>query len=91
MVPLSLSLVLYEGLRGLNHPLAPAFAEGIGNLVTIILLAILLPRYNYLGAAIASLIAYTASFLAIAYFAWTRAGLSVPRLLWPAVSRPTTG
>jgi O-antigen/teichoic acid export membrane protein len=88
MVPLGLSLVLYESLRALNHPLAPAFAEGLGNLVTIALLAVLLPRYSFLGAAYASLGAYTAVFLATAYFAQTRAGLSVARLLWPSTSTP---
>ncbi len=82
MIPLGLSLVLYESLRGLNHPLAPAYAEGIGNLATIALLAALLPRYGFLGAAFASLGAYTTSFLAVAYFARSHAGLSVFRLLW---------
>ncbi len=89
MIPLGLSLVLYESLRGLNHPLAPAFAEGIGIVATIALLALLLPRYGILGAAFASLGAYTASFLAVAYFARTRAGLSVTRLLSASPSAST--
>ncbi|MGH9789424.1 MAG: oligosaccharide flippase family protein [Candidatus Acidiferrales bacterium] len=81
MVPLGLSQVLYESLRGLNHPLAPAYAEGLGNVVTVALLALLLPRFGFLGAALASLGAYTASFLAVSYYAQTRAGLSVVQLL----------
>ncbi len=81
MIPLGLSLVLYESLRGLNRPLAPAYAEGIGNLATITLLVVFLPRYGFLGAALASLGAYTVSFLAICYYAQKHAQLSVAELL----------
>lgn len=63
MIPLGLSVVLYESLRALNRPLVPAFAELTGIAVTLILLYLLLPRYGYLGAALASLGAYSAACL----------------------------
>lgn len=85
MIPLSLSLVLYESLRALNHPLGQAYAEVTGNLVTILLLVWLLPRYGFLGAAYASLGAYAASLLAAVWYSRTRAGLSLRQLLSGAV------
>ncbi len=81
MIPLGLSLVLYESLRALNHPLGQAYAEVTGNIVTVVLLALLLPRYGFLGAAFASLGAYTASLLAALWYTRVRTGLSLRRLL----------
>ena len=85
MIPLGLSLVLYESLRALNHPLGQAYAETAGNIVTVALLALLLPRYGFLGAAFASLGAYTASLLAAIWYTRSRAGLSLRHLLAGAV------
>ena len=76
MVPLGLAYVLYDSLRALNRPLAPAYAELAGNGVTIVLLSLLLPRYGFLGAAWASLGAYTTSFLFALWYIRSRAGFS---------------
>ena len=65
MIPLGLSVVLYESLRALNRPLVPAFAELTGIAATLILLYLLLPRFGYLGAAFASLGAYSAACLVV--------------------------
>lgn len=78
MIPLGLAYVLYDSLRALNRPLAPAYAELAGNGVTIVLLSLLLPRYGFLGAAWASLGAYTTSFLFALWYIRSRAGL-LPR------------
>lgn len=53
------NIVLGNGLRGLGHPGKTAISEGVGLVVTIVLLACMLPRLGALGAALASLIAYS--------------------------------
>ncbi len=62
---LGLRQVLYEGARALGKPAIPSYAEGFGTLVTISALYLLLPRYGFVGAAIASTLAYGASFVFI--------------------------
>ncbi|MFQ5663093.1 MAG: oligosaccharide flippase family protein [Terriglobia bacterium] len=81
MVPWGLAHVLYDSLRALNHPLVPAYAELVGNGVTIVLLYLLLPGFGFLGAAFASLGAYTASFLFLLWYVHSRAGFSLGELL----------
>lgn len=87
MIPLGLSQVLYDSLRGLNRPLAPAYAELVGNAVTVVLLWFLLPRLGFLGAAYASLAAYTVSFLFVLWYSHSRVGLSPAELLWAGTSK----
>jgi Na+-driven multidrug efflux pump len=81
MIPLGLSQLLYESLRALNRPLAPAYAELLGNAVTACLLYLLLPRMGFLGAAYASLGAYTASLLFILWYLRARARVLLTELL----------
>jgi len=50
--------VASEGLRGLGVPKWPMVAEFVGLSITIILLVLLLRRYQLMGAAIASLFSY---------------------------------
>ena len=80
-VPLGFSLVLYDGLRALGKPQAPGYAELVGNGVTLALLAVLLPRYGFLGAAYASLGAYTASLAFLLWYVNRRLHLPVRDLL----------
>jgi O-antigen/teichoic acid export membrane protein len=58
-IALGLNQVLYEGARSLNDPALPSYAEGFASLVTCGGLYVLLPRFGFLGAAIASTLAYT--------------------------------
>ncbi len=51
--------VLGNGLRALGLPGRPARAEAVGLAVTLALLGLLLPRFGAVGAATASLLAYT--------------------------------
>ena len=62
---LGLRQVLYEGARALGKPAVPSYSEGVGTLVTIVGLYLLLPRYGFVGAAIASTLAYGTSLLFI--------------------------
>ena len=58
---LGLRQVLYEGARALGKPTVPSYAEGVGTLVTVVGLYLLLPRFGFVGAAIASTFAYGTS------------------------------
>jgi len=60
-IPLSLNVILTAGYKAFNQPLVPSQAELIGMGVTSVALFFLLPRYDILGAAWASLLAYSAS------------------------------
>lgn len=58
-IPLGINYVLADGLRGLNLPTIPSFAELIGVLITVPGLLILLPLMGVMGAAWVSLLSYT--------------------------------
>jgi O-antigen/teichoic acid export membrane protein len=58
-----LSTVLSEAARSVNRPEIPSYAELAGLAVTVVLLAVLLKPYGPVGAAAASSVAYTATFL----------------------------
>jgi O-antigen/teichoic acid export membrane protein len=66
MVALSTSAVLADTLRGLGRPLAPARAELIGAIATLLLLPALLPPFGIVGAAIASTLSYSLVTVAMA-------------------------
>jgi O-antigen/teichoic acid export membrane protein len=77
---LGLRQVLYEGARALGKPAVPSYAEGFGTLVTVSALYLLLPRYGFVGAAIASSFAYGASLVFILMFCQFRLGISLREL-----------
>ncbi len=60
-IALGLNQVLYEGARSLNDPALPSYSEGLAAVLTCFGLYLLLPRFGFLGAAIASTLAYTSS------------------------------
>jgi O-antigen/teichoic acid export membrane protein len=61
-VPLAGASVLSTALQADGAPLIPTFGEGIALVVTVVGLVVLLPRLQGIGAAIASVAAYSASF-----------------------------
>jgi O-antigen/teichoic acid export membrane protein len=76
-IALGLNQVLYEGARSLNEPALPSYAEGLSALLTCAGLYFLLPRYGFLGAAVASTFAYTTSlvFMLVLYCVRLRIGM----------------
>ena len=60
-VALGLSQVLYDGARALNQPALPSHAEGCSLIVTLGCLYLLVPRFGFVGAAVASTLAYCTS------------------------------
>jgi O-antigen/teichoic acid export membrane protein len=80
-VALGLNQVLYDGARALEQPALPSCAEGLSTVITLIGLYLLLPRLGFLGAAIASTFAYTASLIFMLGLARSRMQLGVRDLL----------
>jgi O-antigen/teichoic acid export membrane protein len=81
---LGLRQVLYEGARALGKPAVPSYAEGVGTLVTIVGLCLLLPRFGFVGAAIASTFAYGTSLFFILLIFNRELGIGFRRFLWAA-------
>jgi O-antigen/teichoic acid export membrane protein len=78
---LGLRQVLYEGARALGKPAVPSYAEGVGTLVTIVGLYLLLPRFGFVGAAIASTFAYGTSLFFILLIFSRGLGMGLRRFL----------
>ncbi len=84
-IPLGCNILFAAGLKAFNQPLASGKAQVVGLGVTAASLIALLPAYQALGAAWASLLAYSASFLYLAWQTRQKVGLSLPELLVPNV------
>jgi len=80
-VALGLNQVLYDGARALERPALPSYAEGLSTAVTLGGLLLLLPRLGFLGAAIASTLAYTASLCLMLRLSRSRLQLGLRELL----------
>lgn len=80
-VALGLNQVLYDGARALNQPALPSYSEGSSLIITAGCLYLLVPRVGFLGAAIASTLAYTASFMVTLVLFNRRTGLGWRLLL----------
>jgi O-antigen/teichoic acid export membrane protein len=81
--PMACNSVLAAGLKGLNRPLTASLAEILSLSVTAVALAILLPRYEILGAAWASLLAYTASCVFMTWSVRRHLGTTLTQLFRP--------
>jgi len=84
-VALSLTAVLSAGLKAFNEPLTPGLAQVLANVVTVAALLALLPRLGILGAAIASLLAYSVAAIFL-MAAIRRRGISIRQILIPTRS-----
>jgi O-antigen/teichoic acid export membrane protein len=86
-VALGLNQVLFNGARALDHPALPSFTEGFAVAVTGVSLYVLLPRFGFIGAAMASTLAYASSLVIMLVLCRARMQLGPMRLLGFA-SRP---
>lgn len=91
-VALGLNQVLYDGARALEEPLLPSYSEGVSIGITVVGLLLLLPRFGFLGAAIASTMAYTSSLVFMLGLARSRLNLGwrdlVGTFAVPVLGRP---
>ena len=81
-IPLGCNILFAAGFKAFNFPLLSGKSEVIGLAVTGASLMVLLPSYQALGAAWASLLSYSASFLYMAGRT-NQIGLTLPQLLLP--------
>jgi O-antigen/teichoic acid export membrane protein len=73
----TLKVMLTTYMRASNRMRIVAQSEGVGIVVTIIALAVLLPLFGLIGAAIAQVIAFTIPALFMAYLINRETGLSI--------------
>jgi O-antigen/teichoic acid export membrane protein len=93
-VALGLNQVLYDGARALERPVLPSYSEGVSTVVTVVGLLLLLPRFGFLGAAVASTLAYSVSLMVMLGLSRSRLNLGLRNLLGVRVSprlRPSEG
>lgn len=88
MIAVGLCQVLYDGARALGQPLLPSYAEIAGMAVTCASLFVLVPRYGFVGAAVASTLAYLGSLTTMLVLSHLRMPLSVCELvgIYPATA-----
>jgi O-antigen/teichoic acid export membrane protein len=83
---LGLGLVLEDTLRGLGDTPAVLKSEGVGLAFTLVALAILLPRFGIVGAAIASLLGYTATTAVLVRFVSRHVGCAPLSVVVPTAA-----
>jgi O-antigen/teichoic acid export membrane protein len=79
-VALGLNQMLYDGARALNRPALPSYAEGVSMIITAGVLLLLVPRMSFMGAAIASSLAYTCSLLVMLGLCRTQLSIGLRQL-----------
>jgi O-antigen/teichoic acid export membrane protein len=79
---LGLNQVLYDGARSLGEPALPSYAECFATVVTFLGLWAFLPRFGFIGAAIASTLAYVSSLGLMLFLCRTRLRIGLRDLVW---------
>lgn len=82
-VPLAMSTILVGGFRAMGKPIVASQAQFVSLIATVGLLALLLPRLGALGAAWASLAAYTCSAVFLLGALHRRFDIGLASFLWP--------
>jgi O-antigen/teichoic acid export membrane protein len=82
-VILGMNRVLGAAARGIGRPLDAGVAEGLALIVTVLALAVLLPMFGLMGAAVASLLAYLASAAWMLHKARRALGVTARSLILP--------
>jgi O-antigen/teichoic acid export membrane protein len=71
----NIKLLLHEVARGLGQPSLGAWAEGLGLIITALMLSILLPTWGITGAAVSSLCSYLVAAIALAVMMGKHTGI----------------
>lgn len=79
---LGLNQVLYDGARSLGQPVLPSYAEGFATAVTFLGLWAFLPKFGFVGAAIASTLAYVSSLGLMLVLCRSRVRIGLRDLVW---------
>lgn len=83
-IPFGCNVVLTAGFKAFGRPATASTAEVVGLGITALSLVILLPPYQALGAAVASLLSYSATFAYLAWQAHRQLQLSLAQLFLPS-------
>jgi O-antigen/teichoic acid export membrane protein len=75
--------VIASYLAGAGKPHLNFYVSLAGLIITVALDLLLIPRFNIIGAAIASTLSYVTSTVAIIYFFVRASNIKVRQLLWP--------
>ncbi len=67
---LGMAQVLYNGANAIEKPEVPSYAEAVSLVLTAVGLAVLVPRWGYIGAALVSSVAYSVSLLVCLALLW---------------------
>lgn len=78
-----LNMTLASGLKGYGKPDISSLGELISLFFTGILLWLFLPRWGILGAAVASLVAYSCNFLFMYLYIWRKSLVNLKETLLP--------
>jgi len=78
-----MNTTLASGLRGFGKPSIPSLGELISLAFTGVMLLLLLPKWNILGAAMASLLAYSANFLFMYLYVWWKLSIPPQKAVFP--------
>src|SRR5262249_32025509 len=81
-VAVGLNQVLYDGARAPGDPALASYSEGFGALVTIACFCVLIPWLGFVGAAIASTLAYVSSLCVALGLYKSRIGVRPSQLLF---------
>lgn len=79
---LGLNQVLYDGARSLGQPALPSYAESFATAVTLLGLWAFLPKLGFIGAALASTLAYISSFVFMLFLCRSRIRIRLHDLVW---------
>lgn len=85
-IPLTCNVLFAAGFKALGYPLVASKAELVSLVVTGASLCILLPRYQAVGAAWASLLAYLTSCIFMLYSPQRQLGITLTNLFRPTAS-----
>lgn len=83
IVAFSAATVIASYLAGAGKPQLNLYVSLAGLIITIALDLLLIPRFNIIGAAIASTLSYLTSTIVIIYFFVRATGIKVRRILFP--------
>jgi O-antigen/teichoic acid export membrane protein len=81
-----LNSILEDSLRGFGRPIIIMWAELFGLVLTAVSLAVFLPMYGIVGAAIASVVGYSATLIYLLFTAKNLTGLSISSFLRPQMA-----
>ena len=83
IIPLNAKCVMAAALKGSNHALSVGMVQSVALTISLVSLALLLPTFGLMGAAIASLVTQIAAVVMMAVQIRQRLGVGFRDQIWP--------